>query len=124
MKISNYKINDKNAIEITSKVVNVTSPWHHADYYKGCDCSRVNANSTSVRILKSCETFKSPAEIFGVKNPMTTHLKGMAKAGLLNIYTIPELCKPVWKGVDRYLKTWYKITPKGKKVLNEIMARG
>ena len=123
MKISDYKINDKNAIEITKDVVKTRGLGNYA-FYSACDCSRANKNSTAAKILISCSTFKSPAEIFGIEKPYLNQLKGMAKAGLLNVYTIPELCRPGYYGVTHYMKTWYKITPNGDKVLKEIINRG
>jgi DNA-binding HxlR family transcriptional regulator len=92
-------------------------------------CAKPTKDRKYIQSLSRCRTYASLREIYpGVKNPLTHEMHRLWELGYVKKYTQKKFCKEyTWtdskgkKHVTRIpLRSWYKITSKGKRLLRSV----
>ena len=92
-------------------------------------CAKPTKDRKYIKSLSACKTYATLKDIYpGVHNPLTHEMHTLWKLGYVKKYTQKKYCKGhTWvdsKGnhhkVVIPMRTWYKITPSGKKLLKSV----
>lgn len=103
---------------------NDTFPWG-----AGFTCAKPTKDRKYIQSLSRCRDYATLKDIYpGVKNPLTHEMHQLWKLGYVKKYTQKKTCKiNIWvdsKGKTRTtlipMRTWYKITSKGKSLLKSV----